>query len=107
MQITRVVTNDKHSQAASFTQARTHACVLARQLQDSQSDIKDLLIEVADWQKVASDTTAKLQQRDSQVTSQLLLLHSYLCQQCCSASTSCLAYVLHKKLDMGFHKTGQ
>ncbi|KAA6425694.1 MAG: hypothetical protein FRX49_04591 [Trebouxia sp. A1-2] len=66
--ITRTISHDnKHSQAASFTKARTHACVLARQLQDSQSDIKELLTEVADWQKVASETTAQLQQRDLQV----------------------------------------
>lgn len=107
MQITRVVTNDKHSQAASFTQARTNACVLARQLQDSQRDIKELVIEVADWQKVASETTAQLQQRDSQVTSQRVLLHSYLCQQCCSSSALCLAHVLQYKLDIGFDKTEQ
>jgi len=68
VQITRTITHDdRHSQAASFTQARTHACVLARQLQDSQGDIKELLAEVADWQKVASDTTAQLQLRDAQV----------------------------------------
>ena len=68
MQITNTITTDtKHTQAASFTQARTHACVLARQLQDSQQDIKELLSEVADWQRVASDTTAQLQLRDSQV----------------------------------------
>ena len=69
LQITRTITHDnKHSQAASFTKARTHACVLARQLQDSQGDIKELLTEVADWQKVASETTAQLQQRDLQVS---------------------------------------
>lgn len=107
MQITREITNDKHSQAASFTQARTHACVLARQLQDSQRDIKELVIEVADWQKVASETTAQLQQRDTQVTSQRVLLHSYLCQQCCSSTAPCLAHVLQHKLDAGLVKTGQ
>jgi len=75
LQITRTITHDnKHSQAASFTKARTHACVLARQLQDSQSDIKELLTEVADWQKVASETTAQLQQRDLQVSVEQLLL---------------------------------
>lgn len=47
---------------------------MARQLQDSQSDIKELLTEVADWQKVASETTAQLQQRDLQVSVEQLLL---------------------------------
>ena len=59
--------DNKHSQAASFTQARTHACVLARQLQDSQADIKELMAEVAEWQKAASESVAQLQQRDAQV----------------------------------------
>ena len=68
MQVAKHVTQDnKHSQAASFTQARTHACVLARQLQDSQADIKELMTEVAEWQKAASETAAQLQQRDAQV----------------------------------------
>ena len=73
MQITRMILHDtKHTQAASFTQARTHACVLARQLEDSQNDIKELLAEVADWQKVASESTAELLQRDGQVLSSMI-----------------------------------
>lgn len=68
MQVAKSLTRDnKHSQAASFTQARTHACVLARQLQDSQADIKELMAEVAGWQEAASQTAAQLQQRDDQV----------------------------------------
>lgn len=68
VQVAKQVTQDnKHSQAASFTQARTHACILARQLQDSQADIKELMAEVAEWQKAASETAAQLQQRDAQV----------------------------------------
>ena len=68
VQVARQVTQDnKHSQAASFTQARTHACILARQLQDSQADIKELMAEVAEWQKAASETAGQLQQRDAQV----------------------------------------
>ena len=67
-QMARAITQDnKHSQALSFTRARTHACVLARQLQDSQTDIKELMIDVANWQKIASDTTAQLQQQETQV----------------------------------------
>ena len=77
MQITKIITGDnRHSQAASFTQARTHACVLARQLQDSQQDIKELLLEAGHWQKVASDATAQLEHRDSQV---MLLSITCLC----------------------------
>lgn len=59
--------DNKHSQAASFTQARTHACVLARQLQDSQADITELMAEVAERQKATSEIAAQLQQRDAQV----------------------------------------
>lgn len=67
-QVAKTIGQDnRHSQAASFTQARTHACVLARQLQDSQADIKQLMAEVSDWQIVASKTTAQLQHRDLEV----------------------------------------
>lgn len=75
--------DNKHSQAASFTQARTHACVLARQLQDSQADIKELMAEVAEWQTATSETAAQLQQRDAQV---LLLQYTPQGTDC-----SCLA----------------
>lgn len=59
--------DNKHSRAASLTQARTHACVLAHQLQDSQADIKELMAEVVGWQKLASEAAAQLQHRDAQV----------------------------------------
>lgn len=68
LQGTKVVTQDnRHIQAASFTQARTHACVLARQLQDSQKDIQELLAEVASWQKLATEAAMHLQERDAEV----------------------------------------
>lgn len=68
LQGTKVVSQDnKNIQAASFTQARTHACVLARQLQDSQKDIQELLLEAASWQKLATEAAMHLQQRDAEV----------------------------------------
>lgn len=68
LQGTKVVSQDnRHIQAASFTQARTHACVLARQLQDSQKDIQELLVEVASWQKLATEAAMHLQERDAEV----------------------------------------
>lgn len=70
VQVANTLTQDnKYSRAASFTQACMHACVLARQLQDSQADIQELMAEVAEWQKAASETAAQLQQRDAQVLS--------------------------------------
>ena len=87
MQVAKSLTHDnKHSQAASFTQARTHACVLARQLQDSQADIKELMAEVAGWQEAASQTAAQLQQRDDQV---LLPPHSLQGVTCLIGMNSC------------------
>lgn len=74
MQGTQVVSQEnKQIQAASFTQVRTHACVLARQLQDSQRDIQELILEVVNWQKLATEAALHLQQRDAEVQSFCIL----------------------------------
>lgn len=42
--------------------------MLARQLQDSQKDIQELLLEVASWQKLATEAAMHLQERDAEVS---------------------------------------
>lgn len=56
------------SSAASYTQARMHACLLARELQDSQQEIKGLVQEVQQWRQAAADSNLQLQQEHAEAS---------------------------------------
>ena len=81
------------SSAASYTQARVHACLLARELQDSQQEIKGLAHEVQQWRQAAADSHLQLQQEHAEAS---LLPTSLLCHAvplCGGACSHCTDWV--------------
>ena len=79
------------SSAASYTQARMHACLLARELQDSQQEIKGLTQEVQQWRQAAADSHLQLQQEHAEASllpARLLYHAAPLCSRICSHCTS-------------------
>ena len=77
--------------AASYTQARMHACLLARELQDSQQEIKGLAQEVQQWRQAAASSRLQLQQEHTEASllpANLLYHATPLCGRTCSHCTS-------------------
>ena len=82
------------SSAASYTQARMHACLLARELQDSQQEIKGLAQEVQQWRQAAADSHLQLQQEHAEASLLPASLLWYAAPLCSRASSHCTGHVL-------------